>query len=104
MAYRNKETERELGNKQNQPDQSLPVLTVDYEKYSRFLEESDASVEDKQKLIETLWNITMMFVDMGIGVHPVQQAQKACGQSREKPRKSLLVAPDKVKYPRGKLV
>ena len=82
---------------------ALPVLTVDYDLYAHFLEESDASEEDKRKLIETLWSITMMFVDMGFGVHPVQQAQKACGQFRNNAPKPALTAPDKVEYPYCKL-
>lgn len=78
---------------------ALPTIGVDYELYAHYLEHSDASEEDKRALVETLWSIIMTFVDLGFGVHPVQQAQQACGQLQENPRKPALTAPNGLKYP-----
>ncbi len=51
-----------------------PMLTIDWRKYEKLLEESDLSDEEKQEFLRTLWNIIVAFVDLGFGVHPVQQA------------------------------
>ncbi len=51
-----------------------PSLTIDWDYYLAFLEGSDVSEEQKRELIETLWSIVVSFVDLGFGVHPLQQA------------------------------
>lgn len=56
---------------------TLPALTIDWELYGKYLDESDLSDADKQAFIETLWSIVVSFVDLGFGVHPVQHV---CGQ------------------------
>ena len=64
-----------------------PGLTVDYNLYAQYLEDSDLSEAEKQEFIETLWSIICQFVAMGFGVHPLQQAKDAaensCGQDAE---------------------
>ena len=75
-----------------------PVLTVDYELYTHFLEDSDLSEDQKQEFVQTLWNIIVEFVSLGWGVHPLQQAKKPCGQLEETPPKPILSGPDGVKY------
>ncbi|MEM9619383.1 MAG: hypothetical protein AAF936_15620 [Pseudomonadota bacterium] len=104
MRYRkNEETKENTDTKTEMERSALPTLGVDYELYAHYLEHSDASEEDKRALVETLWSIIMTFVDMGFGVHPVQQAQQACGQLQEILPKPALTAPDEVKYPHGYL-
>lgn len=62
--------------------QAMPSLGIDWDYYMRLLEESDAPDEQKRELIATLWNIVVAFVDLGFGVHPIQQASDAaCGQN-----------------------
>lgn len=51
-----------------------PMLTIDWRKYEKLLKESDLSDEEKQEFLRTLWNVIVAFVDLGFGVHPVQQA------------------------------
>ncbi|MCQ0989593.1 hypothetical protein [Jiella marina] len=51
------------------PDLSL---SVDWELYASYLEESDASDEDKQALIKSLFAIVLGFVDLGFRLNPVQ--------------------------------
>lgn len=54
--------------------QEKPIVTVDYEFYAKFLEDSEMNEAQKRELIESLWNIIVQFVDLGFGVHPLQQA------------------------------
>lgn len=56
---------------------SRPVLEVDVAKYQAYLDDGDLSDEQKQELIEALWSIIVGFVDLGFGVHPVQNV---CGE------------------------
>jgi len=71
------------GGKQN-------YVEVDYELYEDMLDDPSMSKADKRLLVDTLWSIVTSFVELGFGVHPVQQAMeahderaefKSCGQS-----------------------
>ena len=75
-------------------NQDRPVLTIDYEKYAHFLEDSDLTEDQQQQFLETIWNIIVEFVSLGWGVHPLQQAQKPCGQLGDNSPKAALTAPD----------
>ncbi|QBY02540.1 hypothetical protein E2K80_18840 [Rhodophyticola sp. CCM32] len=57
-----------------------PSLSVDWELYAAMLEESDLSLDQQRALIETLWSIVVMFVDLGFNLDPVAQI---CGQEAE---------------------
>lgn len=54
--------------------QNYKTLTLDVDYYQSFLDDADIPDDKKQELIETLWNIVVQFVDMGYGIHPLQQA------------------------------
>lgn len=56
---------------------SRPSLSIDWEVYAAMLEESDLTRDQQKELIETLWSIVVMFVDLGFDLHPVQQI---CGE------------------------
>lgn len=56
----------------------MPSLQVDWEVYAQMLEASDWSDARKREFIETMWSLVMTFVDLGYGIHPIQQA---CGES-----------------------
>jgi hypothetical protein len=62
------------------PETAPPSLTIDWDAYLPFFEDEDISEEDKNALIEALWSIVVSFVDLGFGVHPVQQA---CGKNND---------------------
>ena len=67
-----------------------PALRVDVEAYQAYLEDTDLSDAQKREVIEALWSIVVAFVELGFGVHPVQEARITCGQSGEteqKPRR-----------------
>lgn len=59
------------------PETAPPSLSIDWEAYLPFFEDEDIPDDQKQELIEALWSIVVSFVDLGFGVHPVQQV---CGQ------------------------
>lgn len=50
------------------------TLTLDVEYYQSFLDHEDIPEDKKRELIETLWQIVVSFVDLGFGIHPLQQA------------------------------
>ena len=56
----------------------MPVINYDY--YLAFLEESDASIEQKRELIQILFNIMMGFADIAFGLSPTQNV---CGKIPE---------------------
>jgi len=56
-------------------DDTPPALTIDWELYGKYLDESDLSEEQKREFIETLWPIVVSFVDLGFGIPPLQQVQ-----------------------------
>ncbi len=59
------------------PETAPPRLEIDWEAYLPFFEDEDISEEHKHELIEALWTIMVSFVDLGFGIHPIQQA---CGK------------------------
>ena len=60
------------------------TLTLDIDYYRQFLDCSEISEQQKQELIETIWNIVVQFNYMGGGVHPLQQS----GFDRQEPEQS----------------
>ena len=56
------------------------TLTLDVDRYQKYLDDADLSEAQKQEVLEALWSIIVSFVDLGFGVHPVQHA---CGQPSE---------------------
>lgn len=69
-------------------DPGARKVSVDLATYQSYLDETDLSEEDKRALIEVLWSIIASFVEMGFGVHPVQQAgvfeDNPCTDSRDR--------------------
>ena len=66
------------------PDQTAlpprPSLSVDWEVYAAMLEGSNMPLDEQKELIETLWSIVVMFVDLGFDLQPVTQI---CGEDQE---------------------
>lgn len=59
-----------------------PTLTIDYTPYEQHLEDSDLTDDQKRKFLDVLWSIIVSFVDLGIGIHPLQQAARnGCGKN-----------------------
>ena len=61
-----------------------PTLSIDWELYGKYLEESDLSDAEKREFLKTIWAIVVSAVDLGFGMHPVQQAAgNICEQQEE---------------------
>lgn len=59
-----------------------PSLTIDYDLYQKYLDEPDLTESQKRDFLDALWSIIVSFVDLGFGVHPLQQAAPdECGQT-----------------------
>ncbi|MES2144359.1 MAG: hypothetical protein V4516_08330 [Pseudomonadota bacterium] len=63
-----------------------PIVTVDVEKYQSYLDGSNLSEAQKREFLEALWSIVITFVELGFGVHPLQEV---CG----KPEDAALPSP-----------
>lgn len=59
---------------------SRPTLSVDVDYFQTYLDDADIPDSKKRELVETVWNISVSFVDLGFGLNPVQQA------TQEKPK------------------
>ncbi len=55
-------------------------ISVDLDAYRSIFEDPDISDKDKDALLTALWSVVMSMVQIGWGVHPVQQAQAARGR------------------------
>lgn len=53
------------------------IITVDVAKYEQYLDGSDLSDEQKEEFLQAIWMFVSTFVELGFGVHPLQEA---CGQ------------------------
>lgn len=71
-----------------------PVLTVDVEKYQALLDDPSLSEAQKEEFLRALWSIVVTFVELGFGVHPLQEV---CGQDSEDAFPWAKDAFDKVK-------
>ncbi|GJL67676.1 MAG: hypothetical protein NPIRA06_03110 [Nitrospirales bacterium] len=56
-------------------------MSLDIQKYTRFVEGFDLTDKQKRELIQTVWQIMEGFADRGWGIHPLQQ-----GRGKEKNR------------------
>jgi len=59
-------------------DHRYPTLTLDTERYQAMIDAPDVSDADKAKLIETLWDVVIGFIDLNIEVLTAD----SCGQAR----------------------
>lgn len=53
------------------------VLTVDVQRYQQYLDDTDMSGAEKAEFLQALWQIIVSFVELGYGVHPLQEV---CGK------------------------
>lgn len=71
-----------------------PVLTVDVKKYEALLDDPDLSDAQKEEFLRALWSVVVTFVELGFGVHPLQEV---CGQDSGMAFLSAKEAFDQVK-------
>ena len=53
------------------------VLSLDTALFQHRLDQSGMSEDEKSEYLQILWSIIVQFVDLGYGIHPLQQS---CGQ------------------------
>lgn len=63
-------TETEF-NQNSKKSKTKLIVKVDYDKYKKYLELSNLNDEEKEQVVEALWQLIVQFVDFGIGVHPI---------------------------------
>lgn len=57
-------------------DTASRVLTVDVDKYQAYLDETDMGDAEREAFLRSLWDIILNFVDLGFGVHPLQEVSE----------------------------
>ena len=60
------------------------ALSLDYDAYAPYLEESNMSDAQKREFIEALWEIVVCFVDLAFDDHPNQQTSAQACELNEK--------------------
>lgn len=66
-------------------------ISVDIQKYAVYLEGSGMSETDQTAFLESLWSIIVNFVDLGYGVHPLQQVVENAEFSSLSPLKPVFL-------------
>ncbi len=60
--------------------QAAPLITIDVERYDHLLADTDLSPEERQIVLQELWNLIVAFIDFGFRVEPLESG---CGQVSE---------------------
>lgn len=58
----------------NLKSNSYPALRFDIEEYRKYLQDNELTEAQQDELLLSMWQIMVAFVDLGFGIHPVQQA------------------------------
>lgn len=58
------------------------AIQFDAQDFVHFLAESDLTEAEKLEYVQTIWAIVLQFVDMGFGLHPIQQASGQLSENR----------------------
>lgn len=87
----NKSGEKGLSSKFD--SSAKPTMTVDVERYQAYLDGSNLSEAEKEEFLQALWKIIVSFVDLGFGVHPLQEV---CGKETGKVSGAAKVNSDEV--------
>lgn len=53
---------------------TFPKLEIDYELFNKEIENTNLTDEQKREYLQIVWSFVVDCVDMGFGIHPVQQA------------------------------
>ncbi|MBB4022515.1 MULTISPECIES: hypothetical protein [Actibacterium] len=63
-------------------------LEIDLEHYQAYLDDPSLTQAQKAEIVRALWSIITAFVELGFGVHPVQQACGKLGTELDRGEKS----------------
>lgn len=53
------------------------VVSVDLDRYKHLLDDPSLSEAEKDEFLKALWSIITSFIDLGFGVHPLQEIVEA---------------------------
>lgn len=67
-------------NTNNEARRSPPIITFDYDLYAHYMDDEDLTEGEKREFMRSLWNLIVEFMSLGYEIHPLQQAQEACGK------------------------
>ena len=70
-----------------------PTLSIDTTKYQNYLDGANLTPEQKDEFLRSMWSIVVTFVELGYGVHPLQEA---CGKDHKSDGESPAQAADAV--------
>lgn len=96
MAKQKKENQRYETQVHVDGEPSSERFGIDFEEFAHFFEGEDITEEQARAFLKIYWEIACEIMSLGFGFHPVQQAQKACGQLKREGPKAPLSAPDGV--------
>lgn len=70
-----------------------PYLKVDVERYQAYLDGTDMTNAQKEEFLQSMWQIIVSFVELGFGVHPLQEV---CGKDDQCTAQSPVGACDEL--------
>lgn len=77
---------------QGAPKAGSAALTFDLAAYLHYVEDFDLTEAEQAKLLEELWAVMVAWVDLGLRIHPVQQATGAAGPENLAPDSGAMLA------------
>ncbi len=57
-----------------------PVVHVDFARYQEFLDNTEMTEAQREEFLKALWSIIVAFIDLGFGIHPLQEV---CGKHHQ---------------------
>lgn len=91
---KDKETGEYMGLGASFDASAKPIVTVDVEKYQSLIDDPTLTQAQKEEFLQALWSIMVSFVELGFGVHPLQEV---CGQDSGKLSRQLKETFNQVK-------
>jgi len=82
----------------------LPALSLDWEEFAHFLDDTGWTEGQKAEYVTLVWNIVGEFVALGWGVHPLQQAEETCGKVPEPGSNEALPSSEVVELSHSDLI
>lgn len=75
-------------------DTPRPILNIDVAEFEHYLAECEGTEKEKREYLELISQIVCELVMIGFEIHPLQQAQEACGKPLKSPVESTILSHD----------
>ncbi|WP_071675398.1 hypothetical protein [Nioella nitratireducens] len=66
------------------------TLTIDVAAYQEFLDNPDMSPEQREDFLLAIWSVVVTFVELGFGVHPLQEISGKEGETGDQRPKAAF--------------